>query len=552
MLVITNLSIKNYALIDDIRVNFSSGLTIITGETGAGKSILLGALSLLLGKRADSSSVRDATKKCVIEADFSIANYALQELFSENDLDYDPITIVRREILPSGKSRAFVNDTPVTLTQLEALGSRLVDVHSQHETLTLSSEAFQLDMIDAIAGNDPLRESYKLQYKEVRRLSEEVQALLLEKEEANKELDYNTFLYNELKEASLEGLDLEELEETYETLNNTEVIQESMAEAIGFLSEESIGAIETAKKARAALARIRSFSTYFNESWERLNSSIIELEDLLEGMNDHASEIEADPQRLMVVNEKLQQVHKLQQKHTAAGISELLEIQKQLEGKIDDTVNLDERIEALQTKLSEARKKTKITANTLHEKRVAAVPDLKEKLEAILKDLGLPNAQFRFEIGMQEAFRKHGMDSLELLFTANKGLAFGPLKKVASGGEMSRIMLAVKAVLANYKHLPTIIFDEIDTGVSGEIANKMASILGSMSKKMQLMSITHLPQIAAKGDRHVMVYKEDINEVTVTRLKELNNDERIVEIAKMIGGKKVTEAALANAKELLN
>ncbi|KAA3622041.1 MAG: DNA repair protein RecN [Flavobacterium sp.] len=550
--MITNLSIKNYALIDDIRVNFSSGLTIITGETGAGKSILLGALSLLLGKRADSSSVRDAMKKCVIEADFSIANYALQDLFTENDLDYDPITIVRREILPSGKSRAFVNDTPVTLSQLEALGSRLVDVHSQHETLTLSSEAFQLDMIDAIAGNDPLRESYKQQYEEVRELTEEVQALLLEKEEANKELDYNTFLYNELKEASLEGVDLEELEETYETLNNTEAIQEALAGTIGYLSDESTGAIETAKQARAALAKIRAFSSYFNESWERINSSIIELEDLLEGLHDHASGIEADPQRLLEVNEKLQQLHRLQQKHAAADISELLEIQQQLEGKIEDTVNLDERIEALQSKLSDARKKTKVIASTLHKNRLAAVPDLKEKLESILKDLGLPNAQFRFEIELQDTFRKHGMDNLELLFTANKGLAFGPLKKVASGGEMSRIMLAVKAVLANYKHLPTIIFDEIDTGVSGEIANKMATILGSMSKKMQLMSITHLPQIAAKGDRHVMVYKEDVNEVTVTRLKELNNDERIVEIAKMIGGKKVTQAALANAKELLN
>lgn len=550
--MITNLAIKNYALIDDIRVNFSSGLTIITGETGAGKSILLGALSLLLGKRADLSSVKDARKKCVIEADFAIANYELQELFIENDLDYDPNTIVRREILPSGKSRAFVNDTPVTLNQLQALGNRLVDVHSQHETLTLSSESFQLDMIDAFAGNDPLRASYKLQFEEVRKLSEEVQALLQEKEAANKELDYNTFLFNELKEASLEGLDLKELEETYETLNNTEVIQENLAAAIGFMSEDSVGAIETAKQARAAIAKIRAFSGDFNEYWERLNSSIIELEDLLEGLHDSASGIEADPQRLIEVNDKLQQVHKLQQKHTAADIAELLEIQQQLETKLEATINLDGRIETLQNDLTAAREKTIQTAKSLHEKRVVAVPDLKTKLEAILKDLGLPNAQFRFEIKKQETFRKHGMDTLELMFTANKGLAFGPLKKVASGGEMSRIMLAVKAVLANYKHLPTIIFDEIDTGVSGEIANKMATILGSMSKNMQLMSITHLPQIAAKGDRHVMVYKEDVDEVTVTRLKELDNEERIVEIAKMIGGKNITEAALANAKELLN
>ncbi|NNK54285.1 MAG: DNA repair protein RecN [Flavobacteriaceae bacterium] len=550
--MITNLAIKNYALIDDIRVDFSSGLTIITGETGAGKSILLGALSLLLGKRADLSSVKDPSKKCVIEADFAIAGYDFEAIFTENDLDYDPNTIVRREILPSGKSRAFVNDTPVTLSQLQALGVRLVDVHSQHETLVLSSESFQLEVIDALAGNDSVLERYRDQRNNVIKITEQLKQLEEQKETANRELDYNTFLFNELKEAALDGIDLQELEEQYETLNNIEVIQESLANAIGFFSEENSGTINTAKQARMALSRIQEFSAEFGEHWERINSSIIELEDLLESLHDSAMKLDADPQKLHEINDKLQLVYKLQQKHTAADISELLEIQLQLEGKINATIDMDERIDSLKQQLIEGTEKATSSAEILHENRILAIPLLKEKLERILKELGLPNARFQFEIAMQDTFRTHGMDTLELLFTANKGLNFGPLKKVASGGELSRIMLAVKAVLAKYKQLPTIIFDEIDSGVSGEIANKMAVIMGEMSKSMQLMSITHLPQIAAKGDRHVMVYKEDIDDVTVTRLKELDNDERIVEIAKMIGGKNITEAAIANAKELLN
>ncbi len=550
--MITTLSIKNYALIDDIRVDFRSGLTIITGETGAGKSILLGALSLLLGKRADLSSVKDASKKCTIEADFAIAEYDFEDIFTENDLDYDPHTIVRREILPSGKSRAFVNDTPVTLSQLQALGIRLVDVHSQHETLVLSSESFQLEVVDALAGNDAILDRYYAQHQELLTIAERLHALEEEKEIANRELDYNTFLYKELNEASLDGLDLQELEENYETLNNTEVIQESLATTIGLLSDENTGAIESAKQARSALARIREFSSEFNEQWERLNSGIIEFEDLLESIHDSLMKVEANPDKLNEINDILQLVYKLQQKHTAANIPELIEIRTDLEHKINATIDLDSRIEGLLQQHQIAKEKAYNTSKILHENRVAAVPSLKEKLERILKELGLPNARFQFDIQMQETFRKHGRNTLELLFTANKGLAFGPLKKVASGGELSRIMLAVKAVLANYKRLPTIIFDEIDTGVSGEIANKMAAIMGKMSQSMQLMSITHLPQIAAKGDRHVMVYKEDVNEVTVTRLKELDNDERIVEIAKMIGGKNITEAALANARELLN
>jgi DNA repair protein RecN (Recombination protein N) len=550
--VITTLSIKNYALIQDIRVELNPGLTIITGETGAGKSILLGALALLLGKRADLSSVKDASKKCVIEGEFSLKEYDLQSVFDENDLDYEAQTIIRREILPGGKSRAFVNDTPVGLNQLQALGLHLVDIHSQNETLSLASESYQIDVIDALAGNSNLLNTYAKELQTFKSISDSLSKLIISKESASKELDYNSFLHTELVQAKLKTLDQTELEETYETLNNTEVIQESLSKIIQLLSEEQIGALETTKEARTILNKLKNFSSTYQELWDRINSSIIEMEDIYVSLEDVASTVEADPSKLFEVNDKLQTLYKLQQKHGVARVSELIEIEESLSEKIETTLNLDDKIEALQNEKLQAENKTIKLGEELHRERLNAIPKLKEKLEGYLKELGLPNARFKFELKPSREYKKNGIDTLELLFTANKGLDFGPLKKVASGGEMSRIMLAVKAVLAQYKKLPTIIFDEIDTGVSGEIANKMALIMSEMSASMQLLSITHLPQIAAKGEHHIKVYKEDINEVTVTRLKTLNTDERIVEIAQMIGGKNVTDAALANAKELLN
>ena len=550
--MITNLVIKNYALIEDIRVRLRDGLTIITGETGAGKSILLGALGLLLGKRADLSSVKVASEKCIIEGEFSLKDYKLKPVFVKNDLDYDHQTIIRREILPGGKSRAFVNDSPVSLAQLQNLGIHLVDVHSQNETLSLSSESFQIEIIDALAGNDAILEVYTNQLEEFRVISEEITTLKSNKEQVAKELDYNTFLYSELSEAGLKGMNQQELEDSYETLNNSEVIQESFSQIVNLLSEEQIGTLETAKQARIIFGKIKDFSTLYQEYWARLNSTIIELEDIFEGMEDLAGSVEADPSRLFEINEKLQVLYKLQQKHSVATVSELLEIQNQLASKIDSVINMDERLVDLENEQLQLKTEALKTASKLHENRTKAIPMLKEQLEVYLAELGLPNARFKFELEPSESFRKNGTDKLELLFTANKGLDFGPLKKIASGGEMSRIMLSVKAVLAQYKKLPTIIFDEIDTGVSGEIANKMAHIMEEMSSAMQLLSITHLPQIAAKGEHHIKVYKEDVNDVTQTRLKILNEDERIVEIAQMIGGNNVTDAAIANAKELLN
>ncbi len=550
--MLTQLSIKNYALIDDIKVAFSSGLTTITGETGAGKSILLGALSLLLGKRADISSVKNPTKKCIIEGDFMIAVYKLQELFETLDLDYEDHTIIRREILPTGKSRAFVNDTPVTLQQLQQLGERLVDIHSQHETRSLLSEKNQLEVLDAIAGNDMLLQHYAEGLQDFKKLQSELRNLIAEKETSAKELDYHTFLYTELQEANLSKVDQLSLEEAYEKLNNAETIQEGLASVLKLFSEEQIGTLETAKEARLQLGKIKSFSSAYEGLWERLNSVLIELEDLEEEVGRQAEDLEADPSALFQLQATLQNLYKLQQKHTVATVEELVAIENDLAFKIEATANVDSRIAMLEASVKTAKDSLLEISEKLHESRLKVIPSLKAQLETLLKKLGLPNAQFQFKMTKISEFKEQGTDTLELLFTANKGAQFGVLKKVASGGELSRIMLSIKAVLASYKNLPTLIFDEIDTGVSGEIAQQMATIMEQMSKTMQVCSITHLPQIAAKGNQQIKVYKEDINNVTTTQLKQLTNEERIVEIAQMIGGHTLTDSALAHAKQLRN
>lgn len=550
--MITTLAIHNYALIEDIRVDLQEGFTIITGETGAGKSIILGALALLLGKRAELASVKDASKKCVIEGEFAIGAHQLESVFKANDLDYDAHTIIRREILPGGKSRAFVNDTPVNLNQLQALGPYLVDVHSQNETLALSQEGFQMEVIDALAGNSELLREYSTRLDSFKTIVEELELVLQKKNEASKELDYNTFLYNELQEASLEKLDQTALEESYELLNHAEEISEGIQQITQLFIEEPIGTLETAKEARIVLGRLRNFSVAYDSLWERVNSVIIELEDITEALDSEGERVDADPQQLLEVNEKLQTLYKLQKKHNVASVEELVAIETELAAKIDVTGTVDQRIAELEKQREEQRLQVLTVSEELHQKRVQAIPKLKEKLEDYLSELGLPNARFSFDLLASKTFRINGTDTLTLLFTANKGTAMGPLKKIASGGEMSRIMLAVKAVLAQYRKLPALVFDEIDTGVSGEIAHKMATIMRNMSRSMQIISITHLPQIAAKGTHHIKVYKEDEKDVTVTRLKALNEEERIVEIAQMIGGSQLTDASIAHAKELLN
>lgn len=550
--MLTSLSIKNYALIDQLQVNFSNGLTIITGETGAGKSILLGGLSLILGKRADLSSVKNPSEKCVIEASFDIANYDLKALFKTEDLDYEPQTIIRREILPSGKSRAFINDTPVNLDSLQILGDRLLDIHSQHQTLQLTNDDFQFQVIDALAANNDVLQKYSSNLGLFKTLQNELKSLLSQKAEAIKEHDYNSFLLKELEEAKLVVGELFLLEEEYETLNNIEDIKTRLSDSNELMSNDAIGIIHNLTELKQQFSKLSNYGSTYKDVYERINSSLIEIDDIISEIENLQENLEADPKRLEVVNAKLQMLHNLMLKHSASDENELIQIRESLSQKISDTENLDVTILQRENEIMTVQKQLEIDSKTIHINRAKVIPQLTQQLEAILATLGMPNSKFNIGLIESKTFFNNGTDELEFLFSANKGGNFNELKKSASGGELSRIMLAIKSILSKYIQLPTIMFDEIDTGVSGEISNKMASIMQQMSKSMQVFTITHLPQIAAKGDTHFKVFKEDINEVTQTQLKKLNSDERIVEIAQMLGGAKLSDSAIAHAKELLN
>ena len=550
--MLTSLSIKNYALIDSLNVDFNDGFSIITGETGAGKSILLGGLSLILGKRADLSSLKDATQKCIIEAVFNISNYNLKPLFESEDFDFESQTIIRREILPSGKSRAFVNDSPVNLTSLQLLGERLVDIHSQHQTLQLTSNDFQFQVIDALAKNADSLQNYRTLLKDYKNLKKEYKELLSFQTEAIKEHDYNSFLLNELLEANLVVGEVEVLEAEYETLNNIEGIKENLSEAYQLLSDEQLGVLSSLTSLKNIFQKLSGFSSKYEELFNRANSSLIDMNDLFSEIHVLQDNLEVNPNRLEVVDAKLKMIHVLMQKHVVSDVSELITIKNQLEEKVAVTENLDETIQKKQSEIISKETELNTISQGIHTNRSEVIPQLKKELETILLDLGMPNAQFNIDIVISDTFYANGKDELSFLFSANKGGSFNELKKAASGGELSRIMLAIKSVLAEYIQLPTIMFDEIDSGVSGEISNKMGDIMLQMSKNMQVFSITHLPQIAAKGLSHFKVYKEDVNEVTQTNLIELNHDERIIEIAQMLGGSEMSTSAIAHAKELLN
>lgn len=550
--MLTSLTIKNYALIDQLQVGFSNGLTIITGETGAGKSILLGGLSLILGKRADLSSVKNPSEKCVIEATFDIANYNLKTLFKSEDLDYEPQTIIRREILPSGKSRAFINDTPVNLDSLQVLGERLLDIHSQHQTLQLTNDDFQFQVIDALASNENVLQSYSTNLNTFKSIQNELKSLHNHKAEAIKEHDYNSFLLKELQDAKLVVGEMITLEEEYETLNNIEDIKQRLSNSNELMTNEEVGIIHNLTELKQQFAKLSNYGLAYKDVYERINSSLIEIDDIFIEIENLQDSLEANPNRLETVNAKLQVLHNLMLKHSAADENELIQIRESLSQKMSDTENLDATIIQKESKVKALQQQLIADSKTIHANRTKVIPQLIQQLEDILGTLGMPNSKFNIQLHQSETFLNYGTDELEFLFSANKGGNFNELKKSASGGELSRIMLAIKSILSKYIQLPTIMFDEIDTGVSGEISNKMASIMQQMSKTMQVFTITHLPQIAAKGDTHFKVFKEDINEVTQTQLKKLNADERIVEIAQMLGGVKLSDSAIAHAKQLLN
>ena len=550
--MLVSISIKNYALINELHIDFSSGLSIITGETGAGKSILLGALGLVLGNRADSSSLKNTTTKCVVEAIISIDTYNLQDFFETEDIDYESNTILRREILPSGKSRAFVNDTPVTLLVLTALRARLIDIHSQHQTLQVSDQKFQFQLMDAVANNESKLASYKsglASYTKEKKRLEEIQ---LAQREASLQYDYNSHLYNELLEAKLLEDEQELLEEKLDKINNVEEIKQNLSEALQLTTDENIGIQNLLFSLEQKLAKIASYSGEYQELLDRISSVKIESDDIIGEIETAYESVDFNPTEAEQLNDRLQLIYNLQKKHYVNTISELLTIQSELFKKVNTVENAEQSLLDQETIVKGIANKLDAVALKISDARSKIVLKLSKQLADILADLGMPHARFQIKNTPSENYYKNGKDSLEFLFSANKGGQYGELKKVASGGELSRVMLAIKKILSENSQLPTIIFDEIDSGVSGEVSNKMAHIMSQMSRKMQVITITHLPQIAAKGNQHYKVYKDEVNHITTTNLKQLSEDERIVEIAEMLSGKIISDSALTHARELLN
>ncbi|MEX6625404.1 DNA repair protein RecN [Tenacibaculum salmonis] len=550
--MLRHLSIHNYALINQLSIDFTKGLSIITGETGAGKSILLGALGLVMGNRADLSSLKNTEKKCIIEAKFAVEGYSLHSLFEEFDIDYEEETIIRREILPSGKSRAFVNDTPVNLSILTALKIKLLDIHSQHQTSELSDVSFQFSIIDALAKNKTKITSYKNGMKKYTSLIKELKILKEETQKSKEQYAYNSHLFNEFEEAELIVGEQEILEEKLHTLNNVEEIKQHLSEALDISSNEEIGIQNSFYSLENSLQKVSIYSKNYEEIANRVTSIKLELDDVIAELENANDEVDFNPNEIEELNDRLQLIYNLQKKHSVNSIEELLVIFESLSEKVAQVEDAGALIEAKNSEIKEVTNKLDEFAVLITKSRNKAIPKLQKELEYLLTELGMPNARFLIELNESETYFSNGKDVLSFLFSANKGGNFGELKKVASGGELSRIMLSVKKILSENIQLPTIIFDEIDTGVSGEVSNKIAKIMQDMGVDMQVITITHLPQIAAKGLQHYKVFKGEENGVTTSNLKLLSVDERIIEIAEMLSGKDVSESALIHAKELLN
>lgn len=550
--MIESLSIKNFALIDDIKVTFDSGLTMITGETGAGKSVMLGALSLLLGSRADLEAVKEKSSKCIIEGQFGIANYNLTAFFTNHDLDYEVHTIIRRELLPTGKSRAFINDTPVTLQILSELGAQLIDIHSQHETLNIGSGDFKFYLIDTLAGNFEILKKYREALVAFKKATQELAALEQAQASAAKEFDYNSFLLNELEALQLDNLNEESIEEEQEMLANVASIQDGLGEAYQLLSNEDLGLVNQISSLTQKLKQLSGLSQKFADLAARAESMRIELSDLEQEVYDVQGDIEPDPKRLETLESLIQQIYDLKRKHAAQSVEELIKTREDLSKQIALVQDDQNLLQEARNKTQELTKKLTAYSDALRKSRTQAVPKVISGIGSRLQHLELIDARIEIKIQEDATFNSYGKDTVEILFSANKGMPPAPLKKVASGGEMSRLMLAIKALLARETSLSTLIFDEIDTGVSGLVANKMGDIMQQMSKHMQVICITHLPQVAAKGKHQFKVYKETEAGKAATKIVKLNAEERIVEIAQMLGGLQISETAINHAKELLN
>ena len=554
--MIRHLHIENYALIEHLDIDFHTGFSVITGETGAGKSIIIGAISLLLGQRADSRSIKAGAKRCVVEAVFDVSSYQLDAFFQENDLDFDGIEcIIRRELTAVGKSRAFINDTPASLSQLKELGEQLLDVHSQHKNLLLGKEGFQLSVLDIVANHRDVLDAYKVAYKEYRLLLKQLDMAREEAKSGRENEDYLSFQVNQLADADLQEGEQEELEEEAETLEHAEDIKSSLYTAANYLQSSNDGTdvLGMLKQSLSAVQSISSVYSTANEWAGRLDSCYIELKDVANELEGHAEDVEYDPLRLEQVNDRLNTIYTLQKKHGVESVEELLSIQKEMEEKLSRITHSDDFIEELQRKVEAQEETVSVLAKRLSQQRVAAAHRVEKEMETRLLPLGMPNVQFKCSVlAIPSELTPTGYDQVQFLFNANKTGEPKPVSQIVSGGEIARVMLSLKALVAGAVKLPTIIFDEIDTGVSGSIAEKMARIMREMGDhERQVISITHLPQIAALGDHHYKVYKEETADATLSHIIPLTSEQRVEEIACMLSGEKLTQAALDNARILL-
>ena len=549
--MLKSLSIKNYALIDSLTIDFSEDLNILTGETGAGKSILLGAVGLIIGQRADSSVLRDKSDKCVAEGVFDIRKYSMQNFFSENELDYDDITILRREITPQGKSRAFINDTPVNVKVLNDLGVRLIDIHSQHQNLALNEKNYQLRVVDLVAGNGELLKSYTIEFKAYLSLQERLNQSLLLAEQSKKDLDYYEFQFQQLYDAKLVENEQAVLELQLEKLTHAEEIRTVFGQAYQALSEDELSVLTILKENLTSIGKLRSVLPEAEQIFIRMETVYLELKDLASESSIIEDRTQNNPEKIEQVNQRLDLIYSLQQKHRVSSVSELLNIQTEFEAKIQLVSSYDQEIERFRKEIVIQNKVLAELAGKISQKRKAVTAKIETKVIDILRNVGIPNAAFQMKFNSLKEFSISGLDEVSFMFSANKNQELQEIGKIASGGEMSRLMLAIKTLITDARSLPTIVFDEIDTGVSGEIAVKMGQILEQMSKTVQVLNITHLPQIAAKGNNHYKVYKFDQNDQTYTSIKKLSDQERIEEIAQMLSGENYSVTAMETAKELL-
>ena len=550
--MLTKLHIKNYAIIEDLDVDFANGLTTITGETGAGKSILLDGLSLVLGKRVDLSNIKDPTRKSVIESVFNLDLYNLKSFFEKNDLEFDRETIIRREILPSGKSRTFVNDSPVSLSILSELGIRLIDIHSQHATLSITKDDFQFDIIDALAKTKSIVKDYKNVLKKYQKIVNEIEFLESEKQTSINEMDYNTFLLKELEDSKVFDLDFSVLELEHEKLSNIDQIKSEISLIKQLNENEQVGIDVQLSLMKQSINRLCQFSSEYSAVYDRYESVIIELKDIFNEIDSSYGNLDSDPERLIFIESKLRLLQSLFTKHNVNSIDDLSDVFESLKKRVIQLNNYDHKLAELNIRKKDIFKDLSNLSAELSLKRKSVIPKLVNDLENLLSSLGMPNAKFKIDISDSGSFLSNGSDIISFLLKANKGGEFLQLKKGASGGELSRIMLAVKYILSKHQQLPSIIFDEIDTGVSGEISNKIASIMKEMSNYMQVFTITHQPQIAAKGLNHYKVFKVDTKKSTHTQLKLLSAEERLEEITQMLAGNQITKSARAHAEQLLN